>query len=41
MKELWEIIMCSDEYFLGRIHENASRQELEEIIRLKIKRNKN
>jgi hypothetical protein len=40
MKEVLELIMISDEYFLGRVHERASLQELEELIRLKIKINK-
>jgi len=40
MKEVLELIMMSDDYILGRIHERASLQELEELIRLKIKNKK-
>jgi len=36
MKEILEIIKKSDEYILGRIHEKASLQEIEELIRLRI-----
>ena len=40
MRELWLLIMMSDEYILGRIHERASAQELEELIRLRLKNKK-
>jgi len=31
-----EIIKKSDDYLLGRIHERASLEELEELIRLRL-----
>jgi hypothetical protein len=37
MKEVLELIMMSDDYILGRIHEKASSLELEGLIRLRIK----
>jgi hypothetical protein len=36
MKEIIEKLKMSDEYLLGRIHEKASLQELEELIRLRL-----
>ena len=33
MKEIMKLLLKSDEYLLGRIHSNASLEELEEIIR--------
>jgi len=38
MKEIWELVYKSDEYLLGRIHSKASNQELEEIIRHRLKK---
>ena len=37
MKEIWKLLYKSDEYLLGRIHNKASNEELEEIIRYRLK----
>ncbi len=36
MTEVLELIMKSDEYLLGRIHERATLQELEMLTRLRL-----
>lgn len=36
MKEVMELIKKSDDYLLGRIHERASLEELEELARLRL-----
>jgi hypothetical protein len=36
MKEVMELIKKSDDYLLGRIHERASLEELEELVRLRL-----
>ena len=41
MKEVLELLMKSNDYLLSRIHERASLQELEELVRLRMSINKN
>ena len=36
MKEVLELLKKSDDYLLGRIHERATLEELEEIIRVRL-----
>jgi len=36
MKEVMELVMKSNDYLLGRIHEKASLIELEQLARLRL-----
>ena len=36
MEEVMELLKKSDEYLLGRIHERASFEELEKLVRLRL-----
>lgn len=36
MEEIMKLIKKSDDYLLGRIHEKASFEELEELVRLRL-----
>lgn len=36
MKEVLELLKKSDDYLLSRIHEKASLEELEELLRLRL-----